>query len=73
MAGHANAMDVRLQEEWPQCPSVQQLQKNLGQERAAVFTFMYSTCDEVCWASCLSWLAAPALWSSLILAGTRLE
>ena len=43
-----------LQEEWPQCPSVQQLQKNLGQERAAVFTFMYSTCDEVRWASCLS-------------------
>lgn len=47
VTGHADALAGSLQEEWPQCSSVQQLQKNLGQERAAVFTFMYSTCDEV--------------------------
>ena len=47
MTSLAHALAAHLQEEWPQCPSVQQLQKNLGQERAAVFTFMYSTCDEV--------------------------
>ena len=61
VTGHADALAGSLQEEWPQCPSVQQLQKNLGQERAAVFTFMYSTCDEVRGASCLLLLVAPAL------------
>eukprot|EP00891_Asterochloris_glomerata_P001785 jgi/Astpho2/1785/Aster-x0495 len=46
LSGLAMELLQTPQEEWPQCPSVQQLQKNLGQERAAVFTFMYSTCDE---------------------------
>lgn len=34
------------QEQWLQCTAVRQLQKNLGQERSAVFTFYYTFCDE---------------------------
>ena len=36
-----------MQEQWLQCNAVRQLQKNLGQERSAVFTFYYTFCDEV--------------------------
>lgn len=41
-------MPVAVQEEWLQCSAVRQLQKNLGQERQAVFTFYFTFCDEVC-------------------------
>ena len=35
---------LALQEQWLQCSAVRQLQKNLGQERSAVFTFYYTFC-----------------------------
>lgn len=38
---------MAAQEEWLQCSAVRQLQKNLGQERQAVFTFYFTFCDEV--------------------------
>lgn len=38
---------LAVQEEWLQCSAVRQLQKNLGQERQAVFTFYFTFCDEV--------------------------
>ena len=47
--GHVSLTNrlVGRQEQWLQCSAVRQLQKNLGQERSAVFTFYYTFCDEV--------------------------
>ncbi|KAK9828978.1 hypothetical protein WJX72_003179 [[Myrmecia] bisecta] len=33
-------------DKWHSCPAVQRLQMNFGEERAAVFTFLFSVCDE---------------------------
>ena len=40
------------QDQWAQAPPVQRLQNNLGQERAAVSAFLFSTVDEVSPAPC---------------------
>ena len=36
-----------MQEDLGKCKAVQQLQQNLGHERTAVYTYMFTICDEV--------------------------
>ena len=47
LLGHQKAVWCWSQEEWQQSREFQQLQSNLGQERKAVHTFLFTVCDEV--------------------------
>lgn len=45
--GEIVAVDCVCQEVWQASLEMQQLQRNLGQERLAVHTFLFTVCQEV--------------------------